>query len=806
MNNLQTHVLGYLETLGFNFLDKADNYLTADKVGFGGTHDTLQIWTPIQSEDEDISQIERHLLRDFEARTKQYPNASRWIVADTFGGFTRSFRSESESKFGIKFRVPIQFFDTPFKSEESTEITSKTLTELRRKPTAIAQPFSVLADGESQETGQDLLQHLHDKFRFAEGAGLHIIVGPAGVGKTWFFRNLFAGLYDHFLDQKRKQEAFPRPIPLVPPYLVGRGIVPRMQDLVREFIQTEVANYVPQPTFEWMLTHGYAVWLFDGLDELYAGDPLFFEILADLLTRPPDGKAQILICARESLLSSSASFVDFLKDFPPGRSQEPKINLYRLDRWDHSSKSAFAGLRLSDPQKETQFLTYISASESVRALSSLPYYCNLLIEEYKEGRTEEFADDFALIDHAVSGIIDRETKKGVFVPDNLQPSGLDEWLETVASVCYTANFKGISKADAETYAMLVLHPGLSEEERQNTITTLVQFPLLARGVEAGVLTFEHELIAEFLVGRHWLRRLVNDPSRLAHEFSTRVDFADSLIGRYIASQLPKQPGGIEAIAQSLKYDVLPGKDFTVLLQMLLMAVPAQEILKDQGIKVEGRDLSEVRFVDRNLTAFSFRNCSLTNTVFQNCNLQNARFEGSYIAGTRFSHLTEESLEEAHFGNIEQFELAYVGQRRIEDRTKFAEWVQKVTGRAEPIKEPCPTVLQVRVLFLKFVHPDGSGHRSEMAADILSRGKRHAEAPAPDDCLTACIRAGYLQSLEWHDRVRRVPGNRFDDIVEFVKDWKVSENMREMLNTLCPIKGCKHIPDSYITQTAPNMDV
>jgi len=36
MNNLQTHVLGYLETLGFNFLDKAYNHLTADKAGFGG--------------------------------------------------------------------------------------------------------------------------------------------------------------------------------------------------------------------------------------------------------------------------------------------------------------------------------------------------------------------------------------------------------------------------------------------------------------------------------------------------------------------------------------------------------------------------------------------------------------------------------------------------------------------------------------------------------------------------------------------------------------------------------------------------
>jgi len=122
MNNLQTHVLGYLETLGFNFLDKADNYLTADKAGFGGTHDTLQIWTPFRSEDEDIPQIERRLLRDFETRTKQYPNASRWIVADTFGGFSQNFRSEAESKFGLKFRVLFNSLIHPLSLKSSLKL------------------------------------------------------------------------------------------------------------------------------------------------------------------------------------------------------------------------------------------------------------------------------------------------------------------------------------------------------------------------------------------------------------------------------------------------------------------------------------------------------------------------------------------------------------------------------------------------------------------------------------------------------------------------------------------------------------
>ncbi len=795
MDNLHKEVINYLETLGFNIIDKSNNKLIADKAGFGGTRDTWQVWILPRADDDNIPQIENRLSREFDAGLKQYPNASRWLVTDSVGGFSQKFRNDAESKFNIKFRVPIQFFDTAFKADGLTKATTTTISELRQPVPRIPQPYSI-AKNDIEERGNDILQHLQTAFRFINGASLRIIVGPAGVGKTWFFRNLFADLYSHFLTQKSKLESFPRPIPLSPEYLHGRGATLRTQDLVRQFIESEVETYIPQVSFEWMLTHGYALWLFDGLDELYAGDLRFFEILADLLTRPYS-KAQILICARDSLLSSSPTFSDFLKDFPPGKSEEPRIELYRLARWDYSSKQAFADLHLSDDSKKTKFLTYISRSESLRTLSSLPYYCNLLVEEFKGGKTEDFADDFALLSNALTSIIEREkNKKGVFIPSNLQENGLDEWLETIASVCYATDFKGINKSDAEIYARLVLNSDLSEEESASTITSLVQFPLLARGTEVGVLTFEHELLAEYLVGRYLLKRLVKDPARSAQELGSRVDFADSLVGRYIASQLPKQPNGIESIVKSLKQDALPGRSFTVLLQLLLMAIPSRDIINYYGLFFEGRDLGEVQFVDRDLTGLSFRNCNLSNTVFENCNLQNALFEGAFLSGTKFAKLTEESLEEAQFGNIERFELVYIGQRGIDDREKFIEWVQKVTGKVEKISEPCVTTLQVRTLFLKFVRPDGVGRRSEMAEDILFRGKRFSGAPSIEECLEACIRFGYLQRVDWHDRVRRVPGDHYDDIVDFVKDWILSEHMREMLDAICPNKGCEHIPKNF----------
>ena len=107
MNTLRNEITGYLETLSYNFLERAEDFVVADKAGFGGTHDTLQVWVPPPTErDEEISQLERRLLREFEKRASQYPNASRWIVADTFGGFSQRFRAMAD-RFEVKLRVPI---------------------------------------------------------------------------------------------------------------------------------------------------------------------------------------------------------------------------------------------------------------------------------------------------------------------------------------------------------------------------------------------------------------------------------------------------------------------------------------------------------------------------------------------------------------------------------------------------------------------------------------------------------------------------------------------------------------------------
>jgi len=790
MDILREQIIGYLQTLGYGFLEQANDFIAADKVDFGGARDTRLIWIPIEPEhDWDAPNIEKKLIHDFKDKTARYPNARGWVVAGTFGGFSQEFRAEAQ-RYGIFLRVPIQFFDTPFRYEEATQYQSA-IKDLRTPPPRIPQPYCILVNGEAKEKGEDLLETLWNEFRYPDKPGLRVVVGPAGIGKTWLFRALFSRLYKQFLDQKNRLETFPRPIPLIPAYLKNAGAI-RVQDLYRSFLEAEVASPIRLPTFEWLVVNGYATWLFDGLDELYAGDPDFFHNLVDLLTRQGDiNRSHMLVCARESLLTSCEPFIEFINDYVD-YAEDSLIRIYRLEGWESKSKRAFAKLYF-DPPQDNRFVEYISRTESLKKLSELPYYCDLLGKAFSQGRLNDFIDDFTLLDYAVSEIVEREKSKGIIRPEDFQPNGLSEWLETIASEFFASGFKGVSRLEIETYAGLILASDLSDKERQDVITSLVQFPLFSPGIEPGVLAFQHELIAEYLAGRYWFERLSKEPLRAANELEKHPDLINSLIARYIAYRLTQSVSSAQKIIESLESNTPRGKAFTALLQLLLMSSPATDLLTPLRSALEGHNLSYIRFVDRNLDGFTFRNCDLSNTTFRRCSLKNSKFEGARIAGTCFEKLKKRDLESTQFGDLSHFENAFIDGERIDDRRVFAEWVREITGEITPILEPCPSAVQLRTLFLKFVHPDGSGRRDELPYKALVAGKQHPGAPNADEVASACIRFGYLQDTRWHERIRRVPGDRYNEMVNFVKDWQLTSDLVKLLSALCTKDRCEHVP-------------
>jgi hypothetical protein len=204
----------------------------------------------------------------------------------------------------------------------------------------------------------------------------------------------------------------------------------------------------------------------------------------------------------------------------------------------------------------------------------------------------------------------------------------------------------------------------------------------------------------------------------------------------------------------------------------------------------------MRFMALDFSGLSFRNCDLTDVTFSNSNLANAHFQGARFAGTRFIDIPEGGLRGAQFGELEHFDYFFAGQRAIDERDKARDWLLEMTGTQQIVAEPCPTALQVRFLFQKFVRPDGTGRRNELTKNALLRGKKFTGAPSPEDCLLGALRCGYVTGPDYRDRFRRVTGLRYEEMVAFVKEWRLSETMQEYLDSYCPIRNCPHVPPSH----------
>lgn len=801
MKALQQLVEDYLCSLGFRILNREDGFLVSDRLGHASGRDTWLVWTPKgPSLPEDYPALQRKLLGEFNKYRSRYPRGRFFVVSRTLEGYGASFRREAASS-GIELTVPIRFFDSPFKSESNPSYRSPFSPLLESGDEArIPQPFELIVDGHLEGKGEDLLPTLATGIASAKSPSLRIIVGPAGMGKSVLFNWLFARLYGEFQENKAKTKEYPRPVPFIPPYL-RQAVSVRADALLDEFLRTDVATPVPRETFRWMLINGFTSWLFDGLDELYAGDPDFFDAIADLLTAP-DSKAQILICARDSLLSTCDAFTDFLRDFPPGPNRG--IEVYRLSGWDAAQRKQFAWAKLEgrepksgerDSEGVARFMRCVETSPSLRQLARVPYYCNLLLERHQQGQLFDFQDDFLLIGEAVNQIIRREEDKGVLSPAQFDVDGLSEWLEEVAFHYYEGGYSGLTVEEITQLAELVLKSDLSAREREKVVMSLVQFPLFSRAREAGLIAFEHELICEYLAGRFMLRRIRKSSNWTARTIRNRNDLADSLIVRYIARHLPEDPLSVRSVIDALRGGLLTGTAFANLLQILLLADPQRDLISAKAISLEGRDLSFVRIEERDLTGVSFRNCDLNHTTFRLCDLRGAHFEGAFLTGTSFECTPEQGLAGATFGPLQHFGFIFVDGKEIDQPDRAAEWVRQVTGRADEIPQPCAAARQLRSLFLKFVDATGAPRRDDIKGEALLRGKRHTGGPAPSDCVDAARRFGYLLDEGPRGRLRRAPGDKYGEIVQFVANWRVSTQLREVLDSICKSDPCVHVPAS-----------
>jgi Pentapeptide repeats (8 copies) len=795
----QQHVEEYLRSAAYNLLNTDHGLIVADKAGVGGDRDTLVVWLPAQLyPGKSFSQFEPSFVEKLERDVSVYPDAHYIILVDSLEGISRTF-TEIATTRRVKIRVPALFFDAPFRVEEAPEAASaiKSLRDLDISK-FIPQPYFQELNGSASITHSDLLSDLVDDIQAAEGPCIRFVVGSAGAGKSVLFKNLFGLTYRDFIAKKNRRVLSRRPIPFIPEHLRETYII-RTVALVDSFLRTDVAAPVPRETLEWMLANGCCSWMFDGLDELYSGDLEFFDYLLEKLTRP-DSQAQILICARDSLLSSNDRFMEFLNSFPPGIDSAVKI--YRLMDWGPPSKRRYAWIELvnrsptrdeRDPPRVTDFLRQINENPTATSLSGLPYYCSLLVERFKENRPLNLKNEFDLLSEVVSGLQRREMEKGVILPGVFEEDGLEELLETIATDYCIRNYAGTSIDDLRVYSEAVLRSSLSDEERPKLITSLVQFPLFIKSEQLGFLAFKHELLAEYLFGCQLLRTIQKDPLSVAKQLAKRPRLTEMLAFRYLVQGIGadrKVRDSIQTILQNPPLEL-----FKVLLQIWISSAVGRTAIPS-GCTLEARNLSGMKFVGVDLSDLSMRGADLTDVCFQECVLRNCAFDGASLIGTRFEKLGNEALWGCQFGALEHFEYIYHNTRLIENRTQMRKWLLEHTGEAAEEADPCATAFQFRTVFRKFVHEDGSGRRDQLPRSALTKGKIYPGAPTAKDCVDACIRYDYLTSPNFRDYIKRAPGAQYDEVVEFVRDWRLSLRLKSMMDELCPLRNCPHVPDGY----------
>jgi hypothetical protein len=284
----------------------------------------------------------------------------------------------------------------------------------------VAQPYlrrTGLGPADSTMADGDLVEHLDLQFRDPLArATLRIIDGPAGSGKTVGFESLVVALYEEFIEAKKHQVERPRPIVFLPEHIRGELLSGYVDNVIDAAMEAEAARPVEADQLRFLLSNGYCMWLFDGLDEFFGNDNNFFEYLGNELSNP-ESRAQVLICSRDSLLTSSSALRDFIE---AQIAKGSAIEIYELAAWgpDAWQKIAWMELESGIAGREASprvraFVDALSASPELSQLAALPFYCTVMLEVFRKS-AELPNDPLAVLDTIIDRMLAREGDKLVF--------------------------------------------------------------------------------------------------------------------------------------------------------------------------------------------------------------------------------------------------------------------------------------------------------------------------------------------------------------------------------------------------------
>lgn len=758
--------------------------ISATRPGFGDGSDQVLVWAPQAGHSpEHLRLREDGYLRRFEEQAQA--QGQKFLLVDSTEGLSADFRRRAFRQFGVSLTVPTNFFDAPFTWDRSRAAgtAASNLRNRGRNDLAdrIPQPFT---SSRGHTTNDDLLPVLLPEFRpFAEGPPVHLVTAPAGFGKSHLFRSLFARLYSDFISAKNAGIRALRPLPLLPEHIAS-ATAPTLKALVASFLTTEVARPLSLDSFEWMLTHRYACFLLDGLDEIIARDPHFFEYVYELLTRPDvPYPPKILICARDSLLVSNKGLRDFLDD-----AGHELVARHRLAAWQRPSIAAYARRRLAGSEADA-LMQLLDGNQNLLELAGTPFYCEALTSEVSYGLEPTAltgaASETRLLALAIRRMVQREFDNGLLQETWASGADIESLTKDIAEENLEGGGKGVQVDDVAELATYSLAPDLAETEIDEAIQAIQQLPFFTGAIDLGRLSFTQEVVYDYLLGTRATEYFSSNPKRFLHLLGVYPFSPDSATLHVIREHI-LESNALDDLYRAAM-DATPDRiAFRNVLQVLLSLPQTEWIVR--RLPLERKDLSALRFSDMDLSTVSFRGSNLEASTFSDCSLSSAVLADAVLKGTAFMGCT--GLGEADFGDLSTFFSATVDSGAFEEPDEFLRGIGAETGPDGPrYVRPCAAANQLRFLFGKYVRPDGGARRDWLDEKAALSGRRYVD---PKPVLDAARRHGYLERDSVRKRYIRSRGDQYSDMIGLVSKLQVTPKLRLLLADVCREQGCNHV--------------
>lgn len=806
----------YLTAWGYEILDRNSDLLVARKKDAVGSENIKCVWISEREPDSAIEDkfIERFLDDDVSTR---HASVDKIFLTESLN-YSSQFRRDCSKELRVRILSPVRFFDTPFNfdNDKAAAGVVKQLADDGKQWEAcrVRQPFSIVArslDDREREIHRekDLAEHLFGQVRQRARRPqptLWIVAAPAGCGKTRLFSSLFAGVYGEFHSHKNRHMFFPRPFPMVAEHL-RRAAGPNITGLIDAFLKTDFARHADERMFRWMVDHGHALWMLDGLDEVITGDPSFVSCLLEYFTTPK-ATPFVLMSVRDSVLRSNEDLAELIEG------SGEAVTVFELERWGRREKRQLAWTQvhkrlpargLKDDRPILDLLASLTRDAVANELSSTPFYASILAQEAGKGARKRLDGELGLLDMAVDAMCRREYSKGGPIDERvLSLAAFREWLEEVAAEVVESDGMGTDRlVDLAELVMALVEDGSGAPEQRSALVEQIKaMPFLRMTRASDRLEFVHELLGDYLAGSYYHRRTREETERkvsLRHRRTVQL-------GRYVGrADLPNDSLRLRtmAVGFGMDRDVLvralveapscaTGVALRNCLRIIAQMEAGREIIDRVNMSLEGQDLSGVDFGDLDLTRMSLAGSDLSFANLARVTLRDAGLESARLRNTVFAGAESGLLDGASFGGGQNFVSVQSEGREITGYAQFRKWAVRATSVPMDSDRPCGAVRQLAHIFGKFVRPSGSARRDEIDERGLHRGRREKGVKSYRRVVEEVKKWGYLEPRH-RGRVGKPGPEKYAEIVRFVMDSRgLSSGLRQIADSVCEEPGCEHV--------------